>query len=168
MTAPNHIVGGLAITGIFGSFSGLNIFSDATILVTTLIGTLLPDIDHTRSGIGKLVYPLAWWINRHYGHRTITHSLLALVFFLLLVKGCMFFLGGPPLLARAFGIAYASHLLLDMMTIQGVSLFYPFFRNPCVLPGNPRLRFRTANLRSEAVLFCVFSSPFCSNSRSLQ
>ena len=42
------------------------------------------------------------------------------------------------------------------MTVQGVPLFYPFLRNPCVLPGNPNARFKTGNLYSETMIFCFF------------
>ena len=42
------------------------------------------------------------------------------------------------------------------MTVQGVPLFYPFLRNPCVLPGNPNARFKTGNLHSETMIFCFF------------
>jgi len=56
-----------------------------------------------------------------------------------------------------FGLAYASHLILDMVTIQGVPLFYPFKKNPCVLPGNPHMRLRTSSIRHETMAFCVFA-----------
>ena len=42
------------------------------------------------------------------------------------------------------------------MTVQGVPLLYPFLRNPCVLPGNPEMRFRTGNLRTETMIFSFF------------
>jgi membrane-bound metal-dependent hydrolase YbcI (DUF457 family) len=45
----------------------------------TILGSLLPDIDHTKSWIGKSVYPIAKWISRNYGHRTITHSIFFLI-----------------------------------------------------------------------------------------
>lgn len=156
MTAPNHLAGGLAITGIFGSFIGINILAHSSVLTATIVGTQLPDIDHTRSWIGILCYPVARWINRRYGHRTLTHSLLCWTTLSLLVLLLVKLSDAHPHIPKAFCLAYASHLLLDMMTLQGVPLFYPFFRNPCVLPGKPELRFRTGNLSTETLLFCLF------------
>jgi inner membrane protein len=156
MTLPNHIAGGIVFTGIFASFFSINILSNPIAIGTTLIASILPDIDHTKSLIGKLFLPLSRYLNRRFGHRTITHSItfLGLLALFLLFLERNFFPDNP--ITTIFVMAYISHLLLDMATIQGVPLFYPFFRNPCVLPGNPDLRFRTGNLRTESMIFCFF------------
>jgi len=44
-----------------------------------------------------------------------------------------------------------------MITISGVPLFYPFSKNPCVIPANPDLRIRTGNLKSEGIILFIFS-----------
>jgi inner membrane protein len=44
-----------------------------------------------------------------------------------------------------------------MLTIQGIPLFYPLMRNPCVIPANPSLRFRSGNLKSEAMALFFFT-----------
>ena len=75
MTAPNHIVGGITITGIAGGFLGINILESPYYLVAIVFAAQLPDIDHTKSLIGLTFYPIAKYLNRSYGHRTITHSL---------------------------------------------------------------------------------------------
>lgn len=75
MTAPNHLAGGVIFTGLFCSFFSVNIFASPLFITATIIGSLLPDIDHTKSWIGKSVFPLAKWLSRNYGHRTITHSI---------------------------------------------------------------------------------------------
>ncbi|MBK8506131.1 MAG: metal-dependent hydrolase [Saprospiraceae bacterium] len=156
MTAPNHIVGGIATVGIFASISGINILAKPAYLVVIAIASLLPDIDHTRSLIGKLLYPIAKPINRRYGHRTITHSLIFTFFLILLLRLVLIALNVPGPYTTLFGAAYLSHLVFDMMTVQGVPLFYPFLRNPCVLPGKASLRLNTNNLRSETSVFCFF------------
>ena len=48
MTAPNHVVGGIAITGISLSFWDINIFSNELFLGLCVFASLLPDIDHTK------------------------------------------------------------------------------------------------------------------------
>ena len=81
----NHIAGGVAFTGIFSSFNNVNIFEEPEYLFCTIFFSMLPDVDHTKSVIGKAFYPLARWLDRRHGHRTLTHSLLALVCLFVLV-----------------------------------------------------------------------------------
>ncbi|MDB9744155.1 metal-dependent hydrolase [Fibrobacterales bacterium] len=59
--------------------------------------------------------------------------------------------------ARIFFFAVLSHYILDMVTVQGVPLFYPWLRNPCVIPGNPDFRMRTNDYKAEAKAFLVFA-----------
>ena len=47
--------------------------------------------------------------------------------------------------------------MLDMITISGIPLFYPFYKNPCVLPANPELRLHTGNLKQEGIMLFIFS-----------
>jgi inner membrane protein len=86
MTSPNHIAGGIVITGILSSLWNINIFANPFSIIITVFGSLLPDIDHTKSLIGKLFFPISKQIAKKYGHRTITHSLFFLftvtIFFL--------------------------------------------------------------------------------------
>ena len=157
MTAPNHIIGGIVITGLFGSFLNLNILSNPIFIASTIFGALIPDIDYTKSMIGKVFRPISKYLNRRYGHRTITHSLLAMFgsFLLFAIIESTFF--GRTTTSKIYLLGFFSHLVLDMMTVQGVPLFYPFLRNPCVLPGNPNARFKTGNLHSETMIFCFFT-----------
>lgn len=85
-------------------------------------GSLLPDIDTSTSGLGRWVKPVSSVLERRFGHRTITHSLLGLTIlglltaWLLLVNPAVWFwlLGGA-----------ATHILLDSHNITGVPLLYP-------------------------------------------
>lgn len=157
MTFPNHIAGGTVFTGFFASILfGLNILSSPAMLVTTLIASVLPDCDHTRSPIGKLLYPISKFLNRRFGHRTITHSIPALIVLTLLVSFFEKTYFGSYQVSIVFSLAYWSHLLFDMCTLQGVPLLYPFMKNPFVLIGNPEARIRVGDYRREAVAFCVF------------
>lgn len=89
-------------------------------LLAACILALLPDIDTTRSIPGKLAPPLAAFFDRACGHRTATHSLLAVG----LVAGVAWLLA--PLAWPALALAYASHLLLDMLIGRGgIALFWP-------------------------------------------
>jgi inner membrane protein len=53
-------------------------------------------------------------------------------------------------------LAYASHIIFDMMTVQGVPLFYPYNKAPCVIPSDPKLRLKSSNPRSEIAVFGFF------------
>ena len=154
MSGTNHIVGGIVFTGIFASLWNINIFSKVEYLSLCTFFSVLPDIDHTRSPIGKLFYPIAKYLDRHFGHRTITHSLLALITLTILLS----ILGKryENNLTLLFVFSYSSHLLFDMMTVEGVPLFYPFRRNPCVIPGNPAMRFKSGDFRTETMLLAFF------------
>ncbi len=155
MRAPNHIAGGIVFTGIFCSFWNINIFSNPWYLSLTVFSSLLPDIDHSRSIIGKMFLPISRYLDRNFGHRTITHSIIfALATYLLVYLISAFSLKDMNF-PMIFIFALSSHLIFDMLTVQGVPLFYPFKRNPCVIPGNPDLRLNS-KLGTETIIFSVF------------
>ena len=143
MTAPNHIVGGIAFTGISLSFWNINIFSDSTYLGWCIFVALLPDIDHTKSIIGKIFYPIAKYLDKNFGHRTITHSLTFFVPAYILVMFIELNLINPYFnlegsnYSMIFLFAFSSHLILDMLTVQA----YPcFIRSLETLASFPLIR----------------------------
>lgn len=158
MQGFNHIAGGVTFTGIFASFHDVNVFEKPEYLGVTVVFALLPDIDHTRSIIGKAVYPLARWLSVKFGHRTITHSLVFYVAVLLLVRVVELLYLNTTVFSVLAAYALLSHNIFDMCTRQGIPFFYPFSTRPCVLPANPNMRVRTNDLRSEAIIFVVFCS----------
>lgn len=161
MLFPNHLFGGFVVTASASALCGENILQSKTAIVTTLICSVLPDIDNPQSPVGKMVPPLSKFLNRRYGHRTITHSFAALAAITILGQLC----GLSPVVV---GFAYFSHLLLDMVTLQGVPLFYPLM-SPVVIPSNPNFRMRTGDTKSEFLAFgffgisTVFLQPLMSN-----
>lgn len=158
MQGFNHIAGGVTFTGIFASFHDVNVFEKPEYLGVTIVFALLPDIDHTRSIIGKSVYPLARWLSVKFGHRTITHSLVFYVAVLLLVRAVELLYLNTSVFSVLAAYALLSHNIFDMCTRQGIPFFYPFSTRPCVLPANPNMRVRTNDLRSEAIIFVIFCS----------
>ncbi|HEX7573122.1 MAG TPA: metal-dependent hydrolase [Bacteroidota bacterium] len=107
------------------------------------VGSVLPDIDTGSSFIGRVLPPLTRFIERRFGHRTVTHSLpfaalLSLLFLVPLMAGIDLF--------ACLLVSYVSHPLLDTCTPNGVRLFYPFSEVRCVFPfdGNSPHRFRVA------------------------
>lgn len=156
MSGTNHVVGGIVFTGIFASLWNINIFSKVEYLSLCTFCSVLPDIDHTSSPIGKLFYPIAQYLDRHFGHRTITHSLLALITLTILLSILGKLYENNLNLTLLFVFSYSSHLIFDMMTVEGIPLFYPFRSNPCVIPGNPAMRFKSGDLKTETILLAFF------------
>lgn len=150
MLAFNHITGGIAVTGVAMTFSNINLYSKPEYIILTVFASLLPDIDHTRSILGKVFYPLSKWLSIHYGHRTITHS----IFILASVTACIWW--ASPTHAQIFGTAYGSHILFDLVTKQGVQLFSPFSKVIAVLPANPKFRISTHDYKTEFAILFVF------------
>ena len=113
--------------------SGNGLIAIVPIIAGGYLGALLPDIDHPGSKIGRALYPVAWVVNKLFGHRGATHSLLALfltsvLFILPSLKLTGF--AGFMYTQFAIGVAvgFLSHLILDMSTKSGVPLLHPFTR----------------------------------------
>lgn len=156
MSGANHVAGGIVFTGLYLSMFDVNIYSKPQYLGLAIFFSLLPDIDHTKSIVGKMFYPVAKWLDRRFGHRTITHSLLAYFGLALLIGVVEKTWLNTTIATSIFLWSYASHLILDMLTLQGVPLLYPFKKNPCVIPGNPAYRMKSGNFKAESIAFCLF------------
>ena len=170
MKAPTHIIGGYVFTGTLCSFTDVNIFENEQYIIACAVCAILPDIDTTKSLIGKIFYPVAWLINRKAGHRTVTHSLLFLAFIWLLSFTLYRFDVFPNTsIIKIALFSTLSHLVFDMITVTGVPLLYPFFKNPCVIPGNVNFRFKSGEWKAEVIvtavccLLCVTMQPLFAN-----
>ena len=91
-------------------------------LCLAVVGSLLPDIDHPKSWAGRRLRPASTLIAAVFGHRGVTHSLLALL-------GCWAALrygtGVPRAWAVPVVVGYLSHLLADLLTPGGLRLAWP-------------------------------------------
>ena len=109
---------------IFASFIAIdyfNIKNKFIFLLIALFFSLLPDIDESRSKIGRKNKLISKTIGFIFGHRGIFHTIyIPLVLFVLL--NLINFE-----IAFACLIGYFSHLLLDAMTKNGIRPFYPLF-----------------------------------------
>src|SRR5215210_3117186 len=154
MSGPNHVVGGIVFTVIYLSMFDTNILSKPLYLGMTAFFAVLADVDHTRTPIGKLFYPIAKYLDKKHGHRTLTHSLIFYFVGILTVGLIEVLLNNKTgVYFQIFIWSYGSHLIFDMLTKQGVPLLYPFKKNPCVMPANPDFRFRSSDIKTEAMLF---------------
>ena len=138
--ALTHITFAVATSLMLGATS-------ITTITLVGIGSLLPDIDHPKSTVGKLLLPISIYLNKKVGHRTLTHSLL--VWVPLNLIGLYFY---KPLFFITMGAI--SHLVLDSWNVSGVMLFNPFSEKLFVLAGrNYRIR---SGSRPELILITIF------------
>lgn len=125
MTYKTHIAGGVLLTLSLSSFLQPSSLSEVSLLYgCTVIGSLLPDIDHPNSKINKY-NPLSSLISKFIRHRTLTHSLLWMV--IVSLAGVILKFNTQAILGLNIGML--SHLILDMMAVSGVPLFYPYKKN---------------------------------------
>ncbi len=111
-----------------------------------LAGSLLPDIDHPSSSLGRKVPVLSHVVSMLFKHRTFTHSI---VFVLLVALFAYPYLSVSMFHGLMVGII--SHILGDMLTNRGVKVFYPlggFISFP--------LTFKTGGVMEQAI-FLVLS-----------
>ena len=98
-------------------FSLLNF--NPSIVFLGVFMSILPDIDTPYSFIGKLLKPISKFINKRCGHRSVTHSFLAL----LTVSVFGFLINNQ--IGLVLMIGYSLHLFFDMLNPSGVPLLYP-------------------------------------------
>lgn len=125
MNCGQHVaVGTLLGTGTYVAtgFSMTGLFAFPSYYGGLVLGSLLPDIDHKQSYLGRRLPFLSAPIQKFFGHRGFTHSLLSLSF-LGLATGLYWYVN--PLFFGGLLLGYFSHLLADMATVSGIPLFFP-------------------------------------------
>ncbi|MGP1955930.1 MAG: metal-dependent hydrolase [Arsenophonus sp. NC-PY1-MAG3] len=133
------------------------------IIIAVIITCLLPDIDHPKSFLGQRLKWLSIPIAKVFGHRGITHSLLAII------GGSIFF--SSDLLSRiiipipvdfvhSMIVGYTSHLVADMLTPAGIPLLWPCRRRFCMPILNPSKFPKLERIFCVLVLVCASLYPF--------
>ncbi|WP_448377564.1 metal-dependent hydrolase, partial [Fervidobacterium sp.] len=120
MTAGTHLAGAALTASLLRGF-GVEVGLLEGLALAW--GSVMPDIDTTTSGPGKFLRPLSGFLERRFGHRTLTHSL---PFLLLLALLLLPLHGANPSAYWAFLSGYLSHLLLDTLNVNGVPLLWPW------------------------------------------
>jgi membrane-bound metal-dependent hydrolase YbcI (DUF457 family) len=129
--------------------------------------SLLPDIDHPESTIGRVFRPLSKYIQRKYGHRTVTHSIFAIMFIaaallpLLLIPRLLQW-GGPfwTGLYAASLLAFSSHIFIDLFNKSGVRIFSPFSQKEYISFKTPQLRVLVSSWQEYLILFIIIFFAF--------
>lgn len=83
------------------------------------LASFLPDLDHKTATVGRYI---PGWVRKAFGgHRMGSHSAISVAVSWFLTG----YLLGNPTLASAVALGWSTHILLDMLTVDGVGLFYP-------------------------------------------
>ena len=120
MIARSHVIVGLATW--IAAAPALHIDALNPIYLGMVVaGSLLPDIDHPKSWVGRRTRPISTALAAALGHRGITHSAIAVIGLVLLLLHAGYRRGSVSALA----IGYLSHLGADMLTPKGLRLAWP-------------------------------------------
>lgn len=144
MTSPTHIT--------FAEFTYLLLLTTTGVALSTFnalviaVASILPDIDTAASFPGRAIPFISKTLERRFGHRTLTHSVIFIVALATILLPARLLSADLYICILA---GYASHPFLDTMTVHGVKLFYPLSSVKCVFPlevNNPhRYRLQTGS-----------------------
>ncbi|MCF7970287.1 MAG: metal-dependent hydrolase [Methylococcaceae bacterium] len=131
---------------------GATVFEYETSIINWAIAalfSLMPDIDLPTSKVGRPLFFISVPLEKRFGHRTITHSLIGV--------GILSALASPlyftyPLAFWAIVGGYWSHLQIDMANIRGVDLFWPSAIR-VVMPGKIKFRLEVGS-KAEMIVMC--------------
>jgi len=134
-------------------------FEQPTALAASL-AALLPDIDHPESLVGRVFLPVSKYIQRRYGHRTVTHSIFAVLAVSLslsplLLMGVFLHSGKFPEWYASLVLAYSSHIFIDLFNKSGVRLFAPLSPKEYISFRTPELRVLVSSWQEYVVLFVI-------------
>jgi inner membrane protein len=132
MTSPTHISFSLFTLAFASIGQGMEFNSENAIICA--LGSLSPDIDNSKSWLGRLFPFISKPIENKFSHRTLTHSLLAIVFVFLIAVIVKILFDTGNFKPLAFAIGYTSHILIDCASVQGVKILYPFSMRNAVFP----------------------------------
>ncbi len=125
MTARTHMAGGLLAGILLSRQAGLDAKETAIVTGAAVFGSLLPDIDTTKSKMGRALLPISVFVSALVRHRGPTHSLL---FWPALggIAALIFPMYRLQILAGVAGCL--SHIALDLATVEGTQILFPLSR----------------------------------------
>jgi len=142
---------------------------DHSIALTSSIVALFPDIDHPESLMGRIFGHVSQYIQRRWGHRTVTHSIFAIfAIVLFLVPFSILYyiqLGKFPSWFFAVSLAFASHIFIDLFNRSGVRLFAPLSNKEYISFRTPELRILVSSWQEYVLLFVLVFLAFSVSNR---
>jgi inner membrane protein len=140
MNKPTHVMGGVTAGIAVNKFIVPTLTNVASIegvvgvgavMAGAFLGSVLPDIDHKGSFIGRRLKPISFILHHTIGHRGLTHTPIFVIGFSTLLAYLVMQLSGFAQTVMLFFVlglfgGMVSHLALDLLTESGIPLFYPF------------------------------------------
>ena len=114
--------------------------------------SILPDIDHPQSLIGRIFPFASKYLLRKYGHRTISHSIFAILAVAVILSPTLFF---SRSVYSALVLAFGSHIFIDLFNLSGVKLLSPFSQKEYISFRTPEFRIMVSSWKEYAVLFVI-------------
>ncbi|WP_056938432.1 metal-dependent hydrolase [Ligilactobacillus hayakitensis] len=117
------------------------------------IGSLLPDIDHPQSYLGRRHKIVSNVTNKAMGHRGITHSLLGMGVVYIFLRLIQINYLAPSIRLAPFWILYGylMHLIEDGFSQRGVKWLWPFGKSPLSFGGKIAF-YRTGHISEYLIL----------------
>lgn len=119
MMATTHLAFGVTTALGLSHLGWLD--ASALVFAAAGLGSLLPDIDHPGSVVGRRVKLVSIPVSLIFGHRGITHSLIAVV----VMSAAIAWQVGSQSWIVALAIGYLTHLVGDWLTPSGVLFLWP-------------------------------------------
>lgn len=141
----HSVIGLTAVSLILGT-------ADPIVLAIGAIASLVPDIDSSKSLLGRVI-PVSLLLEKRFGHRTITHSIVGSIIIALATSPLIFTIGA--IYWQAINLAYFCGWYADSFTKAGVCAFYPS-NIRLVTPGNYKLRLRSG-APGEFIILVMFA-----------
>ena len=143
--AGSHVVVGMAAWVWAAPHLGLPAFHVVP-LAMAIGGSLLPDIDHPQSWVGRRVSVISRPLAALSGHRGFTHSILAVIACALLLH----WQGLSRAIVAPIVVGYLSHLAADLLTSSGLRLAWP-------LPGRYAMPLCRTGSLTESLIVVAFA-----------
>ena len=121
-TLTHSLLGAVVVRSVFPAQHSTHPFSNRQRLLAGALAGVFPDSDFIASWIDPMIYLTLW-------HRSITHSLVLLPLWALLVGGLLSFVlrqrGEWRYLSLLAGVSMLSHIASDLITVYGTQILAP-------------------------------------------
>lgn len=121
MNYKTHVIGGITAGLILSNtIANITIETKTILLAYSVVGSLIPDLDHPNSFLGKKLKVVSKPTNTFLGHRSILHAPLVYLLLFFFLKNYI-----PSILLLGLFVGIFSHIFLDMLNKSGIPIFYP-------------------------------------------
>ena len=121
MAGKTHASCGFLVGALAIEYYETDLFISVTVVTLAIISSLLPDICHAQSRIGRRFKFISIIIRLLFGHRTFTHSIL----FVSIIAALLYMIQTPNYYLITIICGLLSHVILDMLTPRVDKLLYP-------------------------------------------